>query len=410
MAESTQRPVGVTILGMLHIVGGSLAILGVLAGFVIGLVQKTVRPGIPLELLFAIGVLAFLGPGVGNAMLKGRSWSWYLTTFGYVCAAVVGGPGLPPLLRSVEAAAGLTDFITTITIAQVAVAALAALYLFTASAADFFTVNRRKRWLPLVAELAISAGLFFGVQALIAQWTAEPADASIQQLQAMGDRRANSEEDIQFMLDRLAEGVMEERVSAAWALGRSGRGDVIPPVLEAARDDRDVNVRINAVGAVAELGGKENLADLLAFLEDSESEVQAAALRGLADKRFSDSNAVEEIGRFMLENESLRGSAVDVLGNLENVAAVPFLQQVAKDSQEDVRTRVAFALGKLGDPAAVAILIDMLQDQRWTVRANAAQSLGMIGDPSARSALEAMRNDPNDQAKAAAESALSRLQ
>jgi HEAT repeat protein len=43
------------------------------------------------------------------------------------------------------------------------------------------------------------------------------------------------------------------------------------------------------------------------------------------------------------------------------------------------------------------------------VRANAAQALGMIGDPAALPALEALRDDPNEQVKGAAASALTRL-
>ena len=163
-----------------------------------------------------------------------------------------------------------------------------------------------------------------------------------------------------FMLRRMDKGSVEERVTAAWALGRSGRGDMIEALLETSREDSNVNVKINAIGSVAELGGGEIQADLIGFLEDDEPEVQAAALRGLANKRFS--SAVEVVGRFLVENESLRGTAVDALGNMENVAAVPFLQQVIHDPDEDVRTRAAFAMGKLGDPSAVPALIEMIED------------------------------------------------
>jgi HEAT repeat protein len=223
----------------------------------------------------------------------------------------------------------------------------------------------------------------------------------------MGERRANTEDDLRFMLERLEDGTMEERVSAAWALGRSGRGDALPALLEAARNDDDVNVRINAIGAVAAVGGNEVRSDLLEFLDEDNEEVRSAALRALADERFAD--AAEEVGRILVEEESLRAAAADVLGNMKDPVAVPALRQVADDPDEEVRSRVAFALGRIGDRDAVPTLIGMLQDPHWTVRANAAQALGMIGDPGARAALEAARDDPNPQVAAAAQGALPRL-
>jgi hypothetical protein len=407
MSESKQRPVGVTALGILHIVCGSAGIVAVIAGFLMRPAQEEERSGIPLELLLGITLFAFLGFGVGSALLKGRPWAWYVASFAYVLAAVTSAFAVPALIEWVQILEPLSDFIPAITVAKVAVAALLAVYMFMGGAGDFFGVGRRTRWVLLLLEVGVSVGLFFGVRAFVNQWSIEPKHEDILLLQNLGERRASAEDDIRFMLDRLENGVMEERASAAWALGQSGRGDVLPQLLEASRDDSDVSVRINAIVAVAELGGKEIQADLVGFLADRDFEIQRAALRGLADKRFA--GAAETIGQFMLDNEPLRGIAADVLGNMGNVAALPVLQQTATDPQEDVRSRVAHALGKLGDRRAVPTLIEMLDDQRWPVRANAAQSLGMIGDPGARPSLEKARNDPNTQVRAEVEAALQRL-
>lgn len=406
MSDSKQRPAGVTALGLLHIVCGSAGILAVIAEFLMRPAQDE-RSGVPLELLLGIAVFAFLGFGVGGALLKGRPWAWYLASFAYVLAAITSAHAVPALIERLMILEPLADFIRAITVAKVAIAALLAVYMFTGGVGDFFGVRRRSRWVLLLVEVVVSVGLLFGVHVFLDRWSIEPAHEDILRLQNLGERRANAEDEIQFMLDRLENGVMEERASAAWALGRSGRGDVLPRLLDVSRNDSDVSVRINAIVAVAELGGKEIQADLLGFLADRDLEIQRAALRGLADKRFAE--AAEEIGRFMLENEPLRGMAADVLGNMANVAALPVLQQTATDPQEDVRSRVAYALGKLGDRRAVPTLIEMLDDQRWTVRANAAQSLGMIGDAAARPALEKARNDPNTQVRAAAEAALQKL-
>jgi len=403
---STQpRPTGLAILAMLHVVGGSLAMLGTLALIVVG-VMASGRTGVPAGQMFLVGLLGFLGPGLGSGLLRGRPWSWYVVSFGYVCAAVVGGIVLPPAFREFEILGAFRGVAFAATVAQVIVTALVALYLFCGPVVDFFEISRRRRWLPLVAEVALAVGLFFGAQALLDPSLSEPANEADVLLQALGDQRANSEEDVRFMLDHLQDGSAGERISAAWALGRSGRGDVMPQLVEASREDADDNVRINAIIAVGELGGEEVEDDLIEFLGDRNPDVRSAALRALASERYP--GAVEAVGKLMLGDETLRGTAVDALGNMGNVEALRFLEQVAADPQEDVRSRTAHAMGKLGDRAAVPILSEMLADQRWTVRANAVQALGKLGDPSIRPALERMLKDPNTQVRATAEAALQR--
>jgi hypothetical protein len=400
------RPTGLAILAILHVVGGSLAMLGTLALIAIG-VMTSERTGVPAGQMFLVGLLGLLGPGLGSALLRGRPWSWYVVSFGYVSAAVVGSIVLPPAFREFEILGALGGAAFAVTVTQGIATALVALYLFSGPVADFFGISRRRRWLPLVADVVLAVGLFFGIQTLLAPSVSEPSNEADVLLQSMGDQRANSDEDVRFMLDHLKEGSAGERISAAWALGHSGRGDVIPQLLEASREDADDNVRINAIVAVGKLGGGEVEDDLIEFLGDRNPDVRSAALRAVASDRYP--GAVEAVGKLMLEQEALRGTAVDALGNMGNVEALRFLEQVADDPEEDVRSRTAHAMGKLGDRAAVPILREMLADQRWTVRANAVQALGKLGDPSVRPALERMLEDPNTQVRATAEAALGRF-
>jgi len=407
MPESSPRPAGVTVLGILHILLGSIGMVAVIADFALPIFRGSPASGIPAELLGAISCFAFIGPIVGWALLKGRAWAWYVATCAYVLAAVAGALFVPVMIEGFAIFAPLVEHLRVLTVAKIAVSALVALYLYAGGVTDWFGVQRRKRWVVLVAEIAVGGVVLFGLYAVPNEREAEPVDDASRVIQGLGDRRANADEDIEFLLRRLEAGGMEERAAAAWALGRSGRGEVIPRLLEVSRGGEDFNVRINAIGGVAELGGKEVQADLVRLLDDRDAEVRAAALRGLAHQKFA--GAVEEVGQLMLEDETKRGVAADVLGNMGHADALPFLRQVAEDPDEDVRSRVAFALGKIGDPAALPILTSMLGDQRWTVRANAVQSLGKIGDEGARSAVEAMGDDPNSQVRAAAEAALARL-
>ena len=109
MSESKQRPAGVTALGILHIVCGSAGILAVIAGFVMRPAQEEQRSGIPMELLLGIVLFAFLGFGVGSALLKGRPWAWYLASFAYVLAAITGAIAVPALVESIQVLEPLSD-------------------------------------------------------------------------------------------------------------------------------------------------------------------------------------------------------------------------------------------------------------------------------------------------------------
>ncbi len=392
MAEPYSRPVGVTIVAWLFVGGGVGGALAVLVWFAR---SGRIMEGLPLEVIGGVAVAVFLGVGSGTKLLQGRRWAWYEATGLCVLALGLGGFSVAvkwghPALGPGLAALGL----------------ILCIYLQSGSVVDFFGIKRRTRWIPLVTELAVCAVLLLALYFATREPDPVTADSS-QLLQALGEHAANGDKDVQFMLERLENGNGPERVSAAWALGQSGRADAVPELLRAAREESDLGVRINAIASLAALGGPEIEQDLLGFLDDADTEIQAAGLRGLADEKFA--GAAARVGQVLVENVELRGTAADVLGTLGNPEAVRFLQQVADDVEEDVRTRIAFALGKLGDPQAVPTLIDLLEDQQWSVRANAAQALGMIGDSSARDALEGTRDDPNSSVRDAGEAALEKL-
>ncbi len=392
MAEPDFRPVGVTVVAWLFVGGGVAGVLAVLLWFAR---SGRVTEGLPLEVVGGVALAVSLGVVAGAKLLQGRTWAWYEATSLCVLALGLGGFSAatkwgPPALGPGLAALGL----------------ILALYLLRGSVVDFFGIKRRTRWIPLVTELAVCAVVLLGLY----HATREPAPVtpdSSQLLQALGEEAARSDADLQFMLERLRNGNGAERVSAAWALGQSGRSDAVPELLRAAREESDTGVRINAIASLGTLGGPEIEQDLLGFLDDADPEIQAAGLRGLADEKFA--GAAARVGQVLVENVELRGAAADVLGIMGSPEAVPFLQQAADDAEEDIRARVAFALGKLGDPQAVPTLIGLLEDPQWSVRANAAQALGMLGDSSARQALEGTRDDPNSSVRAASKAALEKL-
>jgi HEAT repeat protein len=266
-------------------------------------------------------------------------------------------------------------------------------------------LDSRPAWSSVVGVLVLG-GAIVGTIALLASCKGD--DSNVVLIQKIGEGRVANEEQVRFLLERLDQGSVEERVSAAWALAQTGRTDALPELTRAATDDPNSDVRINAIASIDLLGGETATPALLDFLEDEDEQVLAAALRGLADS--PDPELVPKVGPLLVDGGDVtRALAVDVLGSCGNPEAIPFLAQVADDADFDVRTRVAFAMGKLRDPSALPTLVAMLDDERWEVRANAVQALGMIGDRSTRSAVEPLTNDPNSMVRQTADAALEKL-
>lgn len=95
-----------------------------------------------------------------------------------------------------------------------------------------------------------------------------------------------------------------------------------------------------------------------------------------------DAGVKMEIERLYSSSSSKRENGAHNLGIIgkEAAPAVPFLIDMLKDKNEDVRVNVAIALGKIGDPRAVEPLIIVLKDEDEEVRGPAAIALGNIKD------------------------------
>src|SRR5205823_366086 len=79
----------------------------------------------------------------------------------------------------------------------------------------------------------------------------------------------------------------------------------------------------------------------------------------------------------------VRRAAVNALGAIHDVSAVPTLLDMLRDPESDIREAAAQTLGGIGDASAVPALLGTLQTPESGVRAYAVQALGRIGDASA---------------------------
>lgn len=201
---------------------------------------------------------------------------------------------------------------------------------------------------------------------------------------ATGTKTFDGQDLASVLIGLLSDRDLQVRVAAVGALGMLGEQtpvDVLTRVLQDGANDPMDQVRVEAVRALGALGDRAPLTVLVEAVRDPAWAVRRAAL------------------------ESLRALGPNVpLGPI--VAAL-------HDSDADVRAAAARALGARTERAPIHELIAALRDPEWRVRAAAAEALEVLGPPEAIEPLVAMlddqRNDPFGYASAAATRALGSL-
>lgn len=222
-------------------------------------------------------------------------------------------------------------------------------------------------------------------------------------LQTLGESNLDDPEEIAFALDRLKNGSAGERVVAAWALGAIRHAEA-EPALRDALDDKDMNVRANAIGAMFALAPADWPEIVALGLADPELFVQQSTLSKMPD--LTPAELIAPIGALLTGSgdEIVRAGAADALGKANGTdEAVRALGRGVTDESKEVRSHIAFALGKAENSNAVSLLSKLLDDESWEVRANACQALGHYRTPEAIEALGRALEDPNAQVRAIAQ-------
>ncbi len=172
--------------------------------------------------------------------------------------------------------------------------------------------------------------------------------------------------------------------------------------------DKDVQMRIEATGRLADLARSTARGALAQAMRDDVFAVRFEAARGMAGLKHS---AGLEVLVEALDDNELRFRAVSALAELGDKDALPALRKLfarwilpAFD-----RTQVAAALVKLGDVSAAAHLFKRAA-RKWSVdRAMAIELLGEVKAPGARERLEQILENRADEARGAAARGLGRL-
>jgi cyclophilin family peptidyl-prolyl cis-trans isomerase len=199
-------------------------------------------------------------------------------------------------------------------------------------------------------------------------------------------------------------------IEAVRALGRIGDPAATPALLALlhARGTAP-HLRLEAVTAVAGLGGEGVSDTLLDLLGDPGSAVRAAALEGLA--RLDPDGFVFILSGLDPDPQwSVRAALATALGSLSAETALPRLRVMLSDPDQRVVSAVLPAIAALRPPDASEIMLVRLKVDDPVVRAAAASALAQLLPPQGAPALAAAyRLGQRDQTYVARAAALTAL-
>lgn len=161
--------------------------------------------------------------------------------------------------------------------------------------------------------------------------------------------------------------------------------------------------RAAAAYALGDMACPEAVPVLTAALEDRNAEVRAAAVRSLG--RLGDPAVAQTLAESLVAQRVPRGMAGSALLQMGR-DAVPELRRIAGHEDAGVREVAVTVLGLVGDSGDEDVAVKAIGDPSAEVRAAAAQALGRIGAMAADAALEAALEDPAHFVRAEAAEAL----
>jgi len=205
-------------------------------------------------------------------------------------------------------------------------------------------------------------------------------------------------------------------------------------------EDPDLEKRIRAVEILGLIGGKKSLWPLMSALASRNERVCFAATAALKElqspglietliealgvpERWPPARVAEIIlskGREsvmpLLEklasaSPAAKGYIIEILGELGDVRAVPYLIEGVEDEDPVIRAKSARALAQINGPVmgVTKSLQQALKDEAWEVRAQAALAVGNLRIYEMAASLEELLSDPDWRVKETAEKVLKQL-
>jgi len=178
------------------------------------------------------------------------------------------------------------------------------------------------------------------------------------------------------------------RCGALIVLSLVGDNSLTPHFVRSLKDDSD-NVRLEAVRAMARIGGADVIAPLSRIVKvDRDTYIRFEAIRLLRSIGVGYPQVLNmALVALKDSNRDVRSQAARLLGNFQDVRSINPLLRKTADLHWSVRESAEIALINFGTNA-VPHLIHALESGSWTTRFRAARVLGEVGDKRAVLPLE----------------------
>ncbi len=201
-------------------------------------------------------------------------------------------------------------------------------------------------------------------------------------------------------------------------------------LIRSLQTDTEALVRSEAAGALGLWKDPRAVEALMAALQDTQTEVQSAAIESL--RRLGDGAAVAPLAALLKsgapvlktevaqalqalgwqpKEEELQAVFLVALGDLDRAAilgkvAIGPLSEALRQGTYQKRVKAVHRLAEIGDPSAVEPLLAAVGDPDGLVRAAVANALGQLGDARVVGQLAVLLKDRDPNVRAAAAGAL----
>ncbi len=161
---------------------------------------------------------------------------------------------------------------------------------------------------------------------------------------------------------------------------------------------RDETKRFEANDRLIKIG-KPALPYLNPLLKDSDEEIRNNTVRIIGE--IGDSSSVKPLIELLGKETALkvRRNIFYALGNLKAKEALPFLKDALNDKDSLLRSDAAYNLGKIGDPAVIDMVGKLSKDKEDRVRASVVEALNNLGTSDALPYLRELMKDKNEKVR-----------
>jgi len=192
------------------------------------------------------------------------------------------------------------------------------------------------------------------------------------------------------------------QAAAVSILGGHGGPRVVPLLLEIARSNSDLKVRLTAIKRLGEQHNDQVTDELIKLYDtDRTKEIRSQILRGLVESRTARGTAkVLEVANNG-DDPEIRMVAIRYLADLNDASSLDALIRIYDtDKTPQIRSRVLQALADREDPRARAKLLDIAKNgDTPELRLEAIRRLGDHGRVSLDDLLQLYSSEPNMQIK-----------